>query len=110
MKNFENLTKKEKLEMKPVCDDINDVKRAVFIPLREKNSGWSLCAFFVQDKQGKWFRKENYDCFRFMSDNLQTMPIVRGDFENHGVQFFLEECNGGTWCSRYGGELYFKQK
>lgn len=98
---FIKLTKSEKLKL-PYYNDsdlIGGIKLALFIPLKEKMDGYTMCAFFVK-KDDNWYRIRNYDCFRFMDCSNK---FLKGDFENGGIQFFLE----GKWICDYGGE--FKQ-
>lgn len=91
---FTKLTKKQKLNI-PELDwrvVVKGVRIALFIPTTKKNSeGYTICAFFVLDKDGNWYRLPNYDCFRFKNAH----NYLKGDFENGGVQFFLSD--GGEW-------------
>lgn len=95
---FIKLTKKEKLLL-PYSEKeiIYNVQKVLFLPLKSKNDGYTMCAFFVEST-GKWFRLADYDCFRFMYSGY----MLKGDFENGGVQFFLE----GGWRTDYGGEFH----
>ena len=97
---FIKLTKAEKLKMEESVDyAYKSINRVLFIPLKVKNDGYTMCAFFVETK-GKWYRIMSYDCFRFINKVGQFF-YLKGDFENGGVQFFL----GGDYDCDYGGEF-----
>lgn len=101
MKNeqFVKLSKAEKLKIKfSDIQSYSNIDNALFIPLTRKSDGYTMSAFFVEVK-GIWYRLMDYDSFRFVFENLEGR--MKGDFENHGVQFFL----AGEYSSDYGGEF-----
>jgi hypothetical protein len=105
MKNeeFTKLSKSQKLEIEPISfnSEVADIKKVLFIPTKRKNDGYTVSAFFVMTTSGKWFRLQDYDCFRFTNCD----DWLRGDFENDGVQFFLGD--KGSWTASYGGDFTF---
>jgi len=84
---FRKLTKKQKLSIKPIVswNKVEKVTIALFIPLRQKYDGYAMSTFFVKNSNNEWHRLMNYDCFRFINSH----SYLKGDFENHGVQFLL---------------------
>jgi len=103
---FIKLNKKQKLNL-PYFEEyaIKSPSMALFIPLTRKNDGYTMCAFFVQ-KDGNWYRMMDYDCFRFVNySDGKHQTILKGDFENGGVQFFL----GGDYDCDYGGEFKYNK-
>lgn len=99
MKNedFIKLKKSEKLMILPTDEYIKDADTALFIPIRKKVYDYNACAFFVR-KDDEWYRLGDYDCFRFIS---RSVNMLRGDFENGGIQFFLK----GKWDASSQGNF-----
>lgn len=83
-KEFIKLTKKQKLAL-PTVDKftIENVNTALFIPVRRKYDSYRMSACFLKVADS-WVRVPDYDCFRFINCNR----VIKGDFENGGVQFF----------------------
>lgn len=86
-KEFTKLSKKKKLELPySNLDNLSNIELALFIPTKDKNEcGYTMSAFFVKNKDQKWYRFRDYDVF-----SIRNAPeYLRGDFENHGIQFFM---------------------
>lgn len=87
--DFEKLNKTQKMKIPiTIFDDYVKVKSALVIPTRKKMNGYTLSAFFIQTKNGLWYRVEDYDAFSFTSITAH----LKGDFEYNGIRFFLRHC------------------
>lgn len=108
------MTKKQKLEMPQAAffQDI-EINRLVLIPSNRKSDGYFLGDFFAFSPEKGWFRPMTYDCWRITSDiDSPAIPrymLLKGDFENGGVQIFgfLDERHKAYM--NYGGEITIKK-
>jgi len=105
---FEEMNKKQKLEIVPSAEYGCKVTKAVFIPVRRKMSGYSLNAVFVQLPNGDWKRGGDYDCYSFEFHDVRNYKSLRGDFEHNGVCFFLGEFERCTY--EYGTRFIIHDK
>lgn len=111
---FAKMTKKQKLEMPQAAffQDI-EINRLVLIPSNRKSDGYFLGDFFAFSPEKGWFRPMTYDCWRITSDiDSPAIPrymLLKGDFENGGVQIFgfLDERHKAYM--NYGGEITIKK-
>ena len=111
---FAKMTKKQKLEMPQAAffQDI-EINRLVLIPSNRKSDGYFLGDFFAFSPEKGWFRPMTYDCWRITSDiDSPATPrymLLKGDFENGGVQIFgfLDEHHKAYM--NYGGEITIKK-
>jgi hypothetical protein len=113
--DFEKLTKKQKLQLESNWNFTEEeISKLVLIPTNEKNDGYCLGHFFAYTKNKGWWKPTVYDCWQIVTDieNPATLryQILKGDFENGGVQIFgfLDEFHQ-AYIS-YGGQIIIKKK
>ena len=114
-KEFENMTKKQKLEIPEFCEyDEVKIDRLVISPANSKSDGYFTGNFFAHTPNKGWWRPMRYDCWKIVTDMENPITpryqILRGDFENGGVHIFgfVDEC-----CEAfigYGGQITIKNK
>ena len=113
--DFVKLTKKQELELPQhsAYEEV-EVSKLVLMPLQEKNGDYFLGAFFAYTPNKGWWRPMKYDCWQIDTDidNPITprFQILKGDFENGGVQIFGfadEHCRAFI---SYGGRITLKKK
>lgn len=93
--NFRKLTKKQKLEI-PMSHDFGEVEIStlVMIPSNRKSGGYYLGDFFAYTENKGWWRPSTYDCWQIVTEidspftATPRFQILKGDFENGGVQIF----------------------
>lgn len=112
---FENLTKKEKLNIEPVhLFKEEEINQLLLIPTNRKMGGWHLGHFFAHTEGKGWWKPTVYDCWSITTDitdpAILKYTILRGDFENGGVQIFsfLDEFHKA--CISYGGNIIIRKK
>ncbi len=113
-KEFKKLTKKEKLLL-PVENWFSEIEinRLVLIPTNQKSSGWHLGHFFAYTENKGWWKPTVYDCWqiRVDFDNPATpkFMVLKGDFENGGVNIFSFFDEYHKAYITYGGEIIIKK-
>jgi len=91
-KDFEKLTKKQKLEIEQqyISEEI-EISKLVIIPTSKKYDGYKTGHFFALTEKG-WFKPYIYDCWQIITeiDNPAQIRyiILKGDFENDGINIF----------------------
>jgi len=112
---FKKLTKKEKGKL-PLNNNYDEVEisKLVIVPTNKKNSGYFLGDFFAFTPNKGWWRRMTYDCWSIVTDIQNPVTprytILKGDFENGGVQIFGfvdEHCK--AYIS-YGGQITIRKK
>lgn len=114
--DFKKLTKKQKLKL-PEYSNFEEVeiKRLVMIPTNDTNDGYCLGQFFAYTENKGWWKPMRYDCWQINTeiDTKRTatprFQILKGDFENGGVQIFGFMDEYHTAYIRYGGEIIIKK-
>lgn len=112
---FVKMTKKQKLEM-PEAWDYNDIEisKLVIVPSKRKSSGYFIGDFFAFSPEKGWWRPMTYDCWQINTDfeapATPRFQILKGDFENGGVQIFgfMDEYHKAYMS--YGGQIIIKKK
>lgn len=92
---FAKLTKKEKLAI-PQSANFGEVEitKLVISPSNKKSNGYFVGNFFAYTPDKGWWRPMTYDCWQIVTDidsSTTAKPrytILKGDFENGGVQIF----------------------
>ena len=111
--DFIKLTKKQKLDIKE-CYTFEEVEisRLVLIPTNKKSDGYKLGHFFALTKNG-WFKPAIYDCWQITTeiDNPAQVRymILKGDFENDGINIFSFIDEFHTAFISYGGNIIIKK-
>ena|SRR3990167_96466 len=113
-KDFHELTKKQKLEMTEYSNyNEIEIDRLVLIPLNKKMDGYNLGSFFAHTPSKGWWRPMTYDCWRITTDIGNPITprysILKGDFENGGVQIFGFADEYSKAYMSYGGEIIIKK-
>lgn len=112
---FTKMTKKEKLgiDQHSNYDEI-EIDKLVLVPMNTKNGGYFEGSFFAHTPNKGWWRPMTYDCWQISTeiDNPITprYKILKGDFENGGVNIFGfadEHCRAFI---SYGGSIVIKKK
>lgn len=112
---FEKMTKKQKAEIPSASmfDEI-EIDRLVIVPTNRKMSGYFVGDFFAHTPEKGWWRPMTYDCWRVTTDIENPITpkytLLKGDFENGGVQIFGfvdEFCKA---FMSYGGEIKIKKR
>ena len=91
--DFQKLSKKQKLQMPEFAlfDEI-EITRLVLIRTNRKFNGYSAGSFFAYTENKGWWRPMTYDCWSIVTeiDNPAKIryTILRGDFENDGINIF----------------------
>lgn len=113
--DFTKLTKKQKLDLEPNYTGMVgvEINRLVIIPTQKKSGDYCIGHFFAYTSGKGWWKSEPYDCFRIVTDyDYPAKPkygIIKGDFENHGVQIFsFFDENHKAYLS-YGGEVTIRK-
>jgi hypothetical protein len=112
---FTKLTKKQKLEIPQAYSfEESEIHKLVISPSNRKNDGYFLGDFFAFTEGKGWWRPTTYDCWSIVTDlenpaNLRY-TLLKGDFENGGVQifYFLDE-HHKAYIS-YGGQITIRRK
>lgn len=113
---FIKLTRKQKLQLNPVCDFGEvEINRLVVIPTSEKLGGdYKLGHFFAYTNGKGWWKPTVYDCWRVVTDieNPARLrySILQGDFENGGLQIFKFVDEFHKAFISYGGEIIIRRK
>ena len=111
---FSKMTKKEKQALPVDCNfDEIEIDRVVFMPTRKKMDGYVQADIFAQNKEG-WFKATTYDCWSIVVDIKNPLQfkyqLLKGDFENGGVQIFGFGGEKHTAFISYGGRITIKNK
>jgi hypothetical protein len=113
--DFKKLTKKQKLSLESThwFDEI-EIQRLVLIPTNKKSDGWCLGHFFAYTEDKGWWKPTVYDCWSIRTEyeNPATPKymILKGDFQNGGVNIFTFVDEHHTAYISYGGEITIKKK
>lgn len=112
---FVKLTKKQKLEIPEQWSfEETEISRLVLIPTNQKNDSYCLGHFFAYTEGKGWWRPMTYDCWQINTefDNPATprFMILKGDFENGGVNIFALMDEHHTACISYGGRITIRPK
>lgn len=111
---FKKMTKKQRLGIPQASfyDEI-EIDRLVIVPSNRKSDGYFTGDFFAHSPVKGWWRPMGYDCWRITTeiDNPASLRymVLKGDFENGGVQIFgfLDEYHKAYM--NYGGEVVVKK-
>ena len=111
---FAKMTKKQKFEMPEVwVSGEVEITRLVIIPSNRKSDGYLTGDFFALSPEEGWWRPTRYDCWRITSDlDSPATPrdsLLKGDFENGGVQIFGFVDEHHKAYMSYGGEIVIKK-
>lgn len=111
---FSKLTKKEKLDIKPVYSHKEEeINQLVLIPTNRKMDGWCLGHFFAYTEGKGWWKPTVYDCWSITTDidepAVLKYKILKGDFENGGVNIFSFLDQFHKAYISYGGEIIIRK-
>lgn len=112
--DFRKLTKKQKLELPEYSNyDDEKISKLVLVPRNQKNGGYFIGSFFAYTSGKGWWRPTNYDCWQIVTDienpaNIRYQ-ILKGDFENGGVQIFGFADEHHEAFISYGGQITIKK-
>ena len=112
---FTKMSKRQKMEMPmffPSTSKEIEISKLVIVPTNSKSSGYRVGSFFAYTPTKGWWRPMNYDCWQVVTDfESPAKPrhqILKGDFENGGVQIFsfMDEHHKAYMTS--GGQIIIK--
>jgi flavodoxin len=112
--DFKNLTKKQKIELPEERDIVEtEINKLVIIPTNKKNDGYKIGHFFAYTEGNGWWKPSIYDCWEIITDIKNPAKlrytILRGDFENDGINIFefIDEYHKAFIS--YGGKLIIRK-
>lgn len=113
---FTKLTKKQKLEI-PQVSHFGEVEinRLVIVPSNKKSDDYFLGDFFAYTEGKGWWRPMTYDCWQIVTDidspttATPRFTILKGDFENGGVQIFGFVDEHHKAYISYGGQITIRK-
>lgn len=113
---FTKMTKRQKLEMpmfSPSMEGI-EISKLVISPTSRKTGGYFIGDFFAFTPEKGWWRPMGYYCWQIVTDvynpaNLKYQ-ILKGDFENGGVQIFGFADEYHQAFISYGGQITIKKR
>ena len=113
--DFIKLTKKQKLEISEYSNyDEVEISKLVIIPTNNKSGGYCLGQFFAYTENKGWWKPMSYDCWQINTeiDNPAVIRynILKGDFENGGLNIFSFIDEHHKAYISYGGQITIKKK
>lgn len=109
--DFIKLTKKQKLDLKEdnSFEDV-EITKLLLIPTSKKWDGYKTGHFFALTKDG-WFKPCIYDCWEIIMDSPAQIRymILKGDFENDGLNIFTFIDEYHKAYLSYGGRITIKK-
>ena len=112
--DFKKLSKKQKLQLPEfeILDEI-EITNLVLIRMNKKLNGYSTGSFFAYTEYKGWWRPMTHDCWSIVSeiDNPAKIrcTILRGDFENDGINIFTFVDEFHKAYISYGGTITIKR-
>lgn len=110
---FSKMTKKEKSNIPQALNYTEiEISKLVIVPTNKKFEGYRVADFFAYTPKKGWWRPMSYDCFRIVGDygNIDVRHnIIKGDFENGGVQVFGIVDEHHKAYMKYGGEVLVRR-
>lgn len=113
--DFKKLTKKQKLDLPDVLGfEEVEISRLVLIPTNKKSDGYKLGHFFAYTDNKGWWKPDIYDCWQITTEirnpaSLRYM-ILKGDFENDGVNIFTFIDEHHRAFISYGGNIIIRKR
>lgn len=113
--DFRKLTKKQKLAIPEYCTyDEEKIEKLVIVPINKKSSGYFLGSFFAYTPDKGWWRPMTYDSWSIRTEIENPAKIkyqiLRGDFENGGMQIFCFIDEHHEAFMGYGGDIIIRGK
>lgn len=113
---FTKMSKKEKLGIPSAHNyDEIEITQLVLSPSNKKSNGYFVGDFFAYTPDKGWWRPMSYDCWQIVTDidsPVTAKPrftILKGDFENGGVQIFGFVDEHHKAYISYGGQITIRK-